>query len=151
MEITPFVPVDHGLRFNHGPTGNEADRYLKTVIYRARNGQLKILDRNAAGIQLCTNRLWKTSTTGIRIVKETKEMSKYDLKWMEPMQQGIPLDTFCERIKAENGRGGLMVGNHLESTMSTLRGGWIKSGIVEWYNTISDATLERLRQTEEQA
>ncbi|CAN9244044.1 unnamed protein product [Alternaria alternata] len=107
--------------------------------------------RNAAGIHVCTNRLWKTSTTGIRVVKETKEMSKYDLKWMEPMQQGIPLDNFCERIKAENGAGGLMVGNYLGSTMSTLRGGWIKSGVVEWYNTISDATLERLRQTEEQA
>ncbi|CAN9267723.1 unnamed protein product [Alternaria alternata] len=151
MEITPFVPVDHGLRFDHGRTGNEADRYLKTVIYRARDGQLTILDRNAAGIHVCTNRLWKTSTTGIRVVKETKEMSKYDLKWMEPMQQGIPLDNFCERIKAENGAGGLMVGNYLGSTMSTLRGGWIKSGVVEWYNTISDATLERLRQTEEQA
>ena len=151
MEITPFVPVDHGLRFDHGRTSNEADRYLKTVIYRARDGQLKILDRNAAGIHLCTNRLWKTSTTGIRVAKETKEMSKYDLKWMEPMQQGVPLDTFCERIKAENGRSGLMIGNYLGSTMSTLRGGWIKSGIVEWYNTISDATLERLRQTEEQA
>ena len=151
MEVIPFVPFRSLQHIEHGWTPNDPNICLRAVIYRARNGQLKILDRNAAGIQLCTNRLWKTSTTGIRVVKETKEMSKYDLKWMEPMQQGIPLDTFCDRIKAENGRGGLMVGNYLGSTMSTLRGGWIKSGIVEWYDKISDATLNRLRQTEEQA
>ncbi|CAI9634399.1 unnamed protein product [Alternaria burnsii] len=146
MEITPFVPFGHGLRSNHTGT----DRYLKTVIYRTGDGQLKILDHNAAGIHLCTNRLWKTSTTGIRVVKETKEMSKYNLKWMEPMQQGIPLDTFCEKIIAENGPGSV-VGYYLRSTMSTLRGGWIKSGIVEWYHTIDDETVEFLGQTEEQA
>jgi hypothetical protein len=151
MEITPFIPVDKALSTPHDGTSSEPERWLKIVVYRARNGQLKILDRNIAGIHICTNRLWNTSTTGIRVVKKTKEMSKYDLRWMRPMQHGIPLDTFLERIKAEDRRGGLTLTKYLRPVMSNLRGGWIKSGIVEWYNTISDATLERLRQTEEQA
>ena len=132
MEITPFVPVDKALRSEHDRTRDEPERWLRTVVYRARNGQLKILDRNIAGIHICTNRLWKTSTTGIWVVKTTREISKYDLKWMEPMQHGIPLDTFLERIKAEDRKSGLALARYLRPVVSILRGGWIKSGIVEW-------------------
>jgi hypothetical protein len=132
MEITPIIPVDKALRSEHDRTGNEPERWLRAAVYRARNGQVKILERSIAGIHICTNRLWRTSTTGIRVVKKTKEMSKYDIKWMEPMQHSIPLDTFLERIKAEDRKSGLTLARFLRPVMSSLCGGWIKSGIVEW-------------------
>jgi hypothetical protein len=151
MEITPIIPVDKGLRSEHDRTGNKSAHWLRAAVYRARNGQVKILDRSIAGIHICTNRLWRTSTTGIRVVKKTKEMSKYDLEWMEPMQHGTLLDTFLERIKAEDPKSGLTLTRFPRPVMSSLPGGWIKSSIVEWYDTISDATLESLRQIGEEA
>lgn len=151
MEVIPFVPFRSLQHSEHGWTPNDPNICLRAVVYRARNGQLKILDHNVAGIHVCTNRLWKTSTTGIRVAKKTKEISKYDLEWIETMQHGIPLPTFLERFKAEYRASGSALTRYLGPAMSTLRGGWIKSGIVEWYDTISDATLESLRQTEEQA
>ena len=123
MEIIPFVPFLNSLHTEHGWTRNDPNICLRAVVYRDSNGQLKILDHNVAGIHVCTNRVWKTSTTGIRVVKKTKEMSKYDLEWIEPMQHGIPLPTFLEKFKAEYRASGSALTRYLGPAMSTLRGG----------------------------
>jgi hypothetical protein len=123
MEIIPFVPFLSSLHTEHGWTRNDPNICLRAVVYRDSNGQLKILDHDVAGIHVCTNRVWKTSTTGIRVVKKTKEMSKYDLEWIEPMQHGIPIPTFLEKFKAEYRASGSALTRYLGPAMSILRGG----------------------------
>ncbi|KAG9186369.1 hypothetical protein G6011_02925 [Alternaria panax] len=82
--------------------GDEPTHCLKATAYFANDRQLRILEDNKIDRHLCIESLWETSTTGIRVVKKTKQTSKYGFDWVKPMRHGMTLTKCPEKVKDEH-------------------------------------------------
>jgi hypothetical protein len=134
IEVIPIVCIDLEV-----DPGNQADQESAhdleaTAYYLKEHGHLRFLDENVSDIHVCPNIFWATSTTGVRVLKKTRGLSKYDLDWVDPMRHGMDLREFLERIGAEHSKNmALLAGRYINSIIDTVRTSYVLDGILEWY------------------